>query len=238
MSRNGSIKAAFVVIALLVGTAAACSSDDEVDAQAAADTTSGDGGEGGDEATEVYVVAQQFELSLTVTSSKFNEKRRIPRKYSCTEEGVSPPITWSEPPQGTVGLALVVDSDQFPGPPYVHWVVWGIPSDARALPEAVPNAPEAASIGPTARQGTNGEKEIGWVGPCPPPVRLTWTGGKAINDPIKHYVFKLYALDTDVELGPEATKEDLLQAIDGHILAGGELMGDHVSKMRVSGSGD
>ena len=235
-------------MALLVATAVACSSGDsdvEVDAPAevpassgsgvASDTSSGT--DGADvEATEGYALAQQFDLSIEVTSSEFNERRRIPRKYSCTQEDISPPIAWSEPPQGTVSLALVVDSDQFPGPPYAHWVVWGISPDTKAIPEAVPNAPEAPSIGPTARQGTNGNEMIGWSGPCPPPVRLNWTGPKADNNPVKRYLFKLYALDTDIELGSEATKEDLLRAIDGHILAGGELLGEHVSSQRMSGS--
>ncbi len=235
-------------MALLVATAVACSSSDsdvEVDAPAEVPASSGSGvasdtssgSDGADvEATEGYAVAQPFDLSIELTSSEFNERRRIPRKYSCTQEDISPPIAWSEPPQGTVSLALVVDSDQFPGPPYAHWVVWGISPDTKAIPEAVPNTPEAPSIGPTARQGTNGNEMIGWSGPCPPPVRLNWTGPKADNNPVKRYLFKLYVLDTDIELGSEATKEDLLRAIDGHILAGGELLGEHVSSQRMSGS--
>ena len=67
-------------------------------------------------------------------------------------------------------------------------------------------------------------------------MRLNWTGPKADNNPVKRYLFKLYALDTDIELASEATKEDLLRAIDGHILAGGELLGEHVSSQRQSGS--
>ena len=246
MSRLGSINAASVAMALLVATAVACSSsDEEVDTQAGAPASAGSvvvgdtssGSDGADaESTQEYALAQQFDLSIEVTSSEFNERRRIPRKYSCTQEDISPPIAWSEPPQGTVSLALVVDSDQFPGPPYAHWVVWGISPDTKALPEAVPNTPEAPSIGPTARQGTNSNERIGWSGPCPPPVRLNWTGAKADNNPVKRYLFKLYALDTDIELASEATKEDLLRAIDGHILAGGELLGEHVSSQRLSGS--
>jgi hypothetical protein len=233
-------------MALLFATAVACSSsDEEPGAQAGDPASSGSvaasdassGSDGADAESPVeYALAQQFDLSIEVTSSEFNARRRIPRKYSCTQEDISPPIAWTEPPQGTVSLALVVDSDQFPGPPYAHWVVWGISPDNRALPEAVANTPEAPSIGPTARQGTNGDDKIGWSGPCPPPVRLNWTGPKADNNPVKRYLFKLYALDTDIELGSDATKEDLLRAIDGHILAGGELAGEHVSSQRLSGS--
>ena len=183
---------------------------------------------------ETYELAQQFELSINVTSTKFNRIRRIPRKYSCTEEDISPPISWSEPPEGTVSLALVVDSNQHPGALWAHWVLWGIPLDSRELPESVPNAPDAPSIGPNARQGTNNEDEVGWSGPCPPPIDLASDArGTAKDRVVSEYFFKLYALDTDIDLGPDATKEDLLRAIDGHILAGGEVMGEHVAKTQI-----
>ncbi len=186
------------------------------------------------EVVETYELAQQFELSLNVTSTKFNRIRRIPRKYSCTEEDISPPISWSEPPEGTVSLALVVDSNQHPGALWAHWVLWGIPLDSRELPESVANAPDAPSIGPNARQGTNSEVVVGWSGPCPPPIDLASDArGTAKDRVVSEYFFKLYALDTDVDLGPDATKEDLLRAIDGHILAGGEVMGEHVSKTQI-----
>ena len=183
---------------------------------------------------ETYALAQQFELSINVTSTKFNRIRRIPRKYSCTEEDISPPISWSEPPEGTVSLALVVDSNQHPGGLWAHWVLWGIPPDSRGLPESVANAPDAPSIGPNARQGTNSEEEVGWSGPCPPPINLASDARGTPKDRIvSEYFFKLYALDTDVGLGSDATMEDLLRAIDGHILAGGELTGEHVSDTKI-----
>ena len=235
MSHLGTNGLALVATALVAALVLGCSSGDDggTDAQAPANNGAADA-QAGAEATVVaeYALVQQFELSITVTSSKFNEDRRIPRQYSCTEENVSVPITWGEVPEGTVSLALVVDSDQFPGARWVHWVLWGIPPDARGLPEAVPNTAEAPSIGPAARQGTNSDEEIGWSGPCPSPV-LLYQGAGGPRDAVKRYSFNLYALDTDVELGPEATKEDLLRAIDGHILAGGELVGEHVAKERL-----
>jgi hypothetical protein len=244
-----SIKATFVGIAVLAGLAVACSSGDDAPADTAPARLTASAGtavaagptavaEDGaaSELEEEYTLAQQFELSINVTSSKFNEKRRIPRKYSCTEEDISPPISWSDVPEGTVSMGLVVDSDQFPGPPWAHWVLWGIPPDARGLSEAVPNTSEAPSIGPKARQGTNNEDKVGWSGPCPPPVRYAdgSAGYKVLTPPVKQYLFRLYALDTDIELGADATKEDLLRAMDGHVLAGGELVGEHVSKTRLS----
>ena len=236
MPHLGTIERMFVAAALVGALALGCSSGDDgaTGAEAPADTGAAAGAEANPDAAvvEQYALAQQFDLSIAVTSSKFSEERRIPRKYSCTEEGISVPITWGEVPEGTVSLALVVDSDQFPGASWVHWVLWGIPPDARGLPEAVPNTAETPSIGSGARQGTNSDDKVGWSGPCPPPVLLYQSAGGP-RDAVKHYSFNLYALDTEIELGSEATKEDLLRAIDGHILAGGELVGEHVAKERL-----
>ena len=174
-------------------------------------------------------------MSIEVTSSEFDEKRRIPRKYSCTEEDISLPITWSGAPEGTMSIALLVDSDKYPGPRRVHWVLWGILPDAGGLPEAVANAPEAPSIGPTARQGTNDDKKLGWSGPCLEPVIFKTNAPQPQDaNTVKRYSFKLFALDAEIDLGPEATKADLLRAIDGHVLAGGELTGEQVGKITVS----
>ena len=232
-----SIKVVLVATAMVGAVALGCSRGDDGVTDAAAPANNAAAGAEADTgpdaaAVEAYALVQQFDLSIAVTSSKFNEERRIPRKYSCTEDNVSVPITWGEVPEGTVSLALVVDSDQLPGARWVHWVLWGIPPDARGLPEAVPNAAEAPSIGPATTQGTNSDERLGWSGPCPPPVLLYQSLGGP-RDAVKYYSFRLYALDTDVELGPEATNEDLLRAIDGHILAGGELVGEHVSKERL-----
>ena len=224
MLRLQNILALLMVSMLLVAVAVGCSSDGEA--------TGGAAGEGGVE--NEYKLAQQFALSIAVTSTKFNETRRIPRLYSCTQEGISPPISWGEAPEGTVSLALVVDSDQHAGPPWVHWVLWGIPADARSLPENVPNTPLAPSVGPNAAQGTNTENNVGWTGPCPTPVLLSQAHQASA---VARYTFKLFALDTELTLGTETTKNDLLEAIEGHVLAGGELVGEHVSNVQCRMSG-
>ena len=246
MSLSRSFTVAVLVFSAFGVFLASCSSEDDSGtatavapapaggAPAAADTPVPADTEVPADVAETYVLAQQFELSITVTSTKFNRIRRIPRKYSCTEEDVSPPISWSEPPEGTVSLALVVDSNQHPGGLWAHWVLWGIPPESRGLPEAVANAADAPSIGPNARQGTNGEDIVGWSGPCPPPINLASDARGTPKDRIvSEYFFKLYALDTDVDLGSDATMEDLLRAIDGHILVGGELTGEHVSETKI-----
>ncbi len=246
----GATRTALVAVAVLAAGAMACSSgDDEVDPQPAApasaataavaptaaapdtstaaedDDASGSGEEG--------QLAQQFDLSIELTSSEFNERKRIPKKFGCEQEDVSTPLTWTDVPEGTVSIALLVDSDQFPGSRWTHWVLWGIPPDARELPEGVPNGAEAPGIGPAARQGTNSADKVGWSGPCPEPVifRTTSEGHPKGDTLVKRYSFSLFALDTNIDLGPEATKEDLLQAIDGHVLAGGQLIGEQVGKV-------
>jgi Raf kinase inhibitor-like YbhB/YbcL family protein len=234
--RLRSIKAVFVAAVLLAALAAACSSSDGDDGQvgAAADA------EGDARSTEVYKLAQQVDLSIDLTSSKFNETRRIPRTSSCEREDVSPPITWGDVPEGTVSLALLVDSDQFvrekfPDLLWVHWVLWNIPPDARGLPEAVPKTPSLPSIGPQAGQGTNDETNVGWSGPCKPAFRVGWTVRATQSERrqlVSKYHFRLYALDAQIELGPEASKNDLLRAIEGHVLAGGELVGEFVPQVK------
>ena len=209
---------------LVVAVAVGCSSDGRATGAAAGD----------DAVKDEYKLEQQFALSMAVTSTKFNATRRIPRQYSCTREGISPPISWGEAPAGTMSLALVVDSNQHAGPPWVHWVLWGIPADAQSLPEEVPNTALAPSVGPNAAQGTNTEAKIGWTGPCPSPVLLSRGHQESA---VATYTFKLFALDTELTLGTETTKNDLLEAIDGHILAGGELVGEHVSNVQCRMSG-
>ena len=183
MSLTRSFTVALLTFSVFGVLLASCSSEDDGGtatsvapeaaggAPAAADTPVPADTEVPVEVVETYELAQQFELSLNVTSTKFNRIRRIPRKYSCTEEDISPPISWSEPPEGTVSLALVVDSNQHPGALWAHWLLWGIPPDSRELPEAVPGAAEAPSIGPNARQGTNSEDEGRLVRSLPASLR-------------------------------------------------------------------
>ena len=235
MPHPQTVRLLVVATALVGALTVGCSSGDDgaTKAVAPADTGAAAGAQADADAAviEEYTLVQQFDLNTNVTSSKFNIERRIPRKYSCTEDDVSVPITWSEVPEGTVSLALVVDSDQLPGAPWVHWVLWGIPPDARGLPEAIPNTVEASSIGPKARQGTNSDEKVGWSGPCPPLFRVEWGGRQGAQAlAVKRYTFRLYALDTEIDLGPETAKADLLRAIDGHILGGGELVGEHVHR--------
>ena len=118
------------------------------------------------------------------------------------------PFLGSDPP-GAKSLALIVDDPDAPAKTWVHWVVFDLPADSGGLPESVPADP---TLSTGARQGINDFQRIGYGGPCPP-------GGT------HRYFFKLYALDTRLELDPGSSKSQLLSAMEGHILAEGQLMG-------------
>jgi len=151
-------------------------------------------------------------MTIELSSSAFEEGESIPRKYTGDGTDVSPPLTWSEPPAGTQSLALVCDDPDAPRGTWVHWVLFNLPSDLRELPEHVP--PDAV-LKNQARQGRNDFGKIGYGGPAPP-------RGKP-----HRYFFKLYALDVVLPLTAGASRSQLLGAMEGHILAEGQLMGKY-----------
>ena len=150
-------------------------------------------------------------MAIHVESSCFSEGGLIPRRHTCDGRNTSPPLSWSGVPEGTKSLALICDDPDAPGKTWVHWVVFNLPPGIRELPEGVP-AHEAISGSGT--QGTNDFRKVGYGGPCPP-------------SGIHRYVFKLYALDAEVELAPGATKADLERAMKGHVLSQGTLTGKY-----------
>lgn len=146
---------------------------------------------------------------LQLTSDAFEHEGTIPPKYACGAEDVSPALHWNEPPAGTQSFALIMDDPDAGSTPFVHWVIYNIPTSARGLPEAVPTdqaLPDGSLNGRTSMYS------IGYMGPCPP------SGAH-------HYFFTLYALDTTLEFPAPANKDDLLKAMEGHILAQSELIG-------------
>jgi len=155
---------------------------------------------------------KEVEMTLSLSSTGFKEGDKIPVKYTCDGEDISLPITWGEPPQKTQAFALIVDDPDAPGGVFTHWVVFNIPSNVRQLGEGVP-AQERLQSG--ALQGKNDFGRIGYGGPCPP------------RGPAHRYRFTVYALDKPLDLKPGASKKQLLDAMKGHILAQGELMGTY-----------
>jgi len=151
-------------------------------------------------------------VTIQLTSSAFADGAAIPAKYTCDGDDISPPLKWRGVPEGTKSLALVCDDPDAPIGTFVHWVLYSIPPSVTELSEGVP----AMGVIPNgAAQGTNDFKRLGYGGPCPPP------GGA------HRYFFKLYALDAELDLKPGAMKKDLVKAMEGHVLAEGQLMGTY-----------
>ena len=156
--------------------------------------------------------AQQEEeptMVLHLTSSAFREGEPIPVRYTCAGEDISPELHWSGTPTGTASFALIMDDPDAPRRTWDHWVVYNLPADTIALPEAI----EAdIDLPGNAIHGTNSWRRRDYGGPCPP-------------SGTHRYFFKLFALDTILDLGPGAAKADLLDAMAGHVLAEAQLMG-------------
>jgi len=153
-------------------------------------------------------------MALTVTSSAFKHGEPIPRKYTGEGSDVSPPLSWTGMPEGTKEIALICDDPDAPiAEPWVHWVIYGLPHTCTGLGEGVAKKDK---LGDGSAQGRNSFGRIGYNGPMPPP-------GHGVH----HYHFKLYALDRPTGLKPGATKKELLRAMEGHILAQGDLVGTY-----------
>ena len=151
-------------------------------------------------------------MAFSISSSDFQNGGEIPKKFTCDGADSSPELSWTDPPAGTGGLALIADDPDAPGGVFAHWVLFNLPADTRNLSANLSKVDELPN---GARQGRNGFRKIGYGGPCPPP-------GKP-----HRYFFKLYALDRKVDLKPGATREELEQAIQGHTIGTAEIMGKY-----------
>jgi hypothetical protein len=150
-------------------------------------------------------------MEIKITSSAFTEGGLIPAKYTCDGANISPPLQWEAVPEGTQSIALICDDPDAPVGTFVHWVLFNLPADAGQLTENIPADPTLAN---GAQQGTSDFGRIGYGGPCPP-------GGT------HRYFFKIYALDTQLSLTDRVDKVRLLSAMEGHILAEGQLIGKY-----------
>jgi len=149
-------------------------------------------------------------VTMVITTDGFRPGERIPDKYTCEGRDISPALRWKSVPAGTQSLALILDDPDAPMGKFTHWLVCNIPPDKGGLPEGVPMR---AVLPDKSRQGVTGFGREGYGGPCPPP-------GKP-----HRYYFRLYALDRKIDLPPGFRQKDLEDAMRGHILAQGELMG-------------
>jgi Raf kinase inhibitor-like YbhB/YbcL family protein len=151
-------------------------------------------------------------MSFTLTSSSFSASGDIPRKFTCEGADVSPELSWTNVPPGTKSFALIADDPDAPVGTWVHWVLYDLAPTVSHLPEGVSKVATPAVGG---HQGRNDFHKTGYGGPCPPP-------GKP-----HRYFFKLYSLDTLLNLGPDSTQAVVEKAMQGHILAQAEYMGKY-----------
>lgn len=149
-------------------------------------------------------------MAMEIKSAAFQNGADIPRKYTCDGADVSPPLRWENAPSGTKGFALIADDPDAPVGTWVHWVIYDLSAETKELAEVVK---PSETLADGAKQGLNDFGRIGYGGPCPP------------RGPAHRYFFKLYALDAQTNLKPRATKQQLLNAMKGHILAEAQLMG-------------
>jgi len=147
---------------------------------------------------------------MIVRSPAFNHEELIPSKYTCDGEDMSPPLAIDGIPIGTVSLALVVDDPDAPGKTWDHWVLFNVPATTTRFGEG------AEKIG---TGGNNSWGKPSYGGPCPP-------SGE------HRYLFKVYALDTMLDLAPGAFKEDVMGAMEGHVLESTTLMGRYTRSPR------
>jgi Raf kinase inhibitor-like YbhB/YbcL family protein len=143
------------------------------------------------------------EMSVQIKSTAFKEGDTIPRVYTCDDRNISPPLSWTGVPQGSTSLVLIMDDPDAPSGTFDHWILFNLPPDLTGLSE------DNQGVG---TEGKNSFGRVGYGGPCPP---------RGSNH---RYFFKLYALDTDVVLKAGARKAEVEHAMEGHILAHGQLM--------------
>ena len=152
--------------------------------------------------------ARRFKLAhvseFAVTSEAFTHRGEVPRRHTCEGDDVSPALSWSDPPPGARTLALIVDDPDAPVGTFTHWLAWNIDPAVGGLAEGEPAPAE----------GLNDFGTSGWSGPCPP-------HGHGPH----RYVFRLHALDTALDVGFRAGREEVDRALQGHVLATAELIG-------------
>lgn len=147
---------------------------------------------------------------LDVQSPAFAAGEEIPREHTCDGAGHSPRLVWRGVPPATRSIALLVTDPDAPRGTFTHWVVYDMPPDETGLEAAQPPDPRLPNGG---LQGRNDAGRTGWTGPCPPP------------GPTHRYFFRVYALGTVLELPPGASRQAVEEAMRGHVVGEGELMG-------------
>jgi len=158
-------------------------------------------------------------MAFTISSPNFVDNGTIPQKFTCEGDNISPALEWKDPPEGTKSFVLIVDDPDAPDPKapkmtWVHWVAYDIPPSITSLPQNIVSSERLENGGIS---GFSDFKKYGYGGPCPP-----------IGE--HRYFFKLYALKTTLDLPPGKTKNDVMQAIKGKVLAEVKFIGKYSKK--------
>lgn len=153
--------------------------------------------------------------AITVSTPAFKPQGVIPKLYSAYEQDANYPIDWSKGPAHTKSYVLIMEDPDSKKPPIpvVHWIAWNIPADVTSLPEGLKKQ-DRLLVPEGLRQGPTSAGKIGYMGPKPPP-----------GDPFHHYHLQIFALDTLLDLPAGSNRDQLLQAMQGHVIAKGELVG-------------
>lgn len=166
---------------------------------------------GASSTTAPTATAKEGTVSFTLTSDDFNANGPIPARFTCDGQSTSPALTWHDAPANAAAFALIVDDPDAPSGTFTHWVLFNLPAGATSLPRGVPTTDRLDN---GALQGANGAGGTGYTGPCPP-------------SGTHHYHFTLYALDGTLNLGAGASKQQVLDAMKGHIVAQAEIVGTY-----------
>lgn len=162
----------------------------------------------------LLIFSNGVKMEINFFSPSFKKGETIPKMFTCDDADISPKLVWSNLPQGTKSVSIICDDPDAPMGTWVHWVIYNIPATVSELSE---NQPRSEKLPNGAFQGRNSWGKIGYGGPCPP-------------SGTHRYFFKLYALDTLLELKPGATKDELIKSIKGHILGQTEFYGKYSRK--------
>lgn len=169
----------------------------------------------GEEKIGLRAVEHAGRNTIAVRSAAFGEAQPIPRRYAGDGDDVSPPLAWDAVPEGTREVVVLCEDPDAPSAsPYTHWLMYGIPPEVRELREDAAKHAGPATIA-SAHQGKNSARGVGYAGPMPPP-------GHGVH----HYHFEVFALDTALPKGT-LSRDEVLQAMRGHVLASGETVGTY-----------
>ncbi len=154
---------------------------------------------------------KETKMEIKIESHSFKNGETIPPKYTCEGENISPHLTWKCKAEGIKTYMVIVEDPDAPNGNFTHWIVYNIPSRINILME---NSTPTKNVPDEVLMGTNDLGRIGYSGPCPP-------------SGVHRYYFRIYGLDTAVHHDSGATKKEVLNKMEGHIIARGELMGKY-----------